>query len=217
MMKYATLIVNFLISLQLGSGFLVNNGELSQIPVQASQSLQRPNLTLFQRPFQAGQSTIRLADTALELASESPDRLKEKFTMLKKAFPADMNAVKAGGWSNIQKLSGDPKQELVDMIVSGLKDGEKKVEFAADQEKLEALTILLYGMGKGFEADLVHGDWALVFSRQGQKSPRFQRLVGKKEKAGYSMNVFDIKSKTFSGNIKILKKGLVHSTVKVRL
>lgn len=139
----------------------------------------------------------------------------EKFATLKKGFPADANVVKAGGWYNLQKLAADPKQELVGLIVDGLKEGRKMVEFASDEEKLEALSILLYGKGKGFEADVVDGDWALVFSRQGKKSPKFQKLVGKKEKAGLSLNTFDIKSMTFSGDVKILKKGLVHSTVKV--
>lgn len=141
----------------------------------------------------------------------------EKFELLKKAFPSEINVVKAGGWYNLQKLAEDPKQELVDLIVGGLKEGKKKVEFESDDEKLEALSILLYGKGKGFEADLVDGDWALVFSRQGKKSPRFQKLVGKKEKAGFTLNTFDIDSMTFSADVKFLKnKGLVHSTVKVR-
>lgn len=103
------------------------------------------------------------------------------------------------------------------MIVSGLKEGDSKVEFQSDSETVEALAILLYAMGKGFEADMVDGEWALVFSRQGKKSPRFQKLVGTKEKAGYTLNTFDIKSMTFSGDVKLLKKGLVHSTVKVRI
>ena len=111
----------------------------------------------------------------------------------------------------------DPKEELVNMIVDGLQKEGNKVEFQSDEETLEALTILLYGKGKGFEADVVDGDWALVFSRQGTKSPRFQKLVGKKEKAGFTLNIFDIRSMTFSGDVKFFKnKALVHSTVKVR-
>lgn len=141
--------------------------------------------------------------------------LKAKFEKLKKAFPVDANVVQAGGWNNLVQLSANPKQALVDLVVQGLVEGTSKVEFAADEEKVEALSILLYGMGKGFEADLVDGDWALVFSKQGRKSPRFQKLVGKKEKAGYSLSTFDIDSMTFSGDVKLLKKGLVHSTVKV--
>ncbi len=154
-------------------------------------------------------------DTVL-WSTTSSDMVKQKFVTLKKAFPSDVDVVKAGGWYNLQTLAANPKKELIELIVSGLKDGEKMVEFDSDETKLEALLILLYGMGKGFEADMVDGDWALVFSKQGTKSPRFQQLVGKKEKAGFTLNTFDIKSMTFSGDVKLLKKGLVHSTVKVR-
>lgn len=143
---------------------------------------------------------------------------QQKFERIRKAFPSDLNVVKAGGWYNLQRLSVDPKQALVNLIVDGLKNQQqKKVEFESNEETLEALLILLYGMGKGFEADLVDGDWALVFSKQGTKSPRFQKLVGKSERAGFTLNTFDVKSMTFSGEVKLLKKGLVHSTVKVRL
>jgi hypothetical protein len=105
---------------------------------------------------------------------------------------------------------------LVNLIVEGLKsEGSSNVEFETNDETVEALTTLLYGMGKGFEADGVDGEWAMVFSRQGKKSPKFQKLVGKGEKAGLSLNVFDIKDMTFSGEVKVLKKGVIGSTVKV--
>lgn len=165
--------------------------------------------------WQRGSSTHRASPLHLDVATTS-ETSKEKFDVLKKAFPSDADVVKAGGWYNLQKLSVDPKAALVDMIVSGLKEGKKKVEFDSDEENLEALLLLLYGTGKGFEADLVDGDWALVFSQQGQQSPKFQKLVGKKEKAGFSLNTFDTHTMTFTGDAKVLKKGLVHSTVKVR-
>ena len=143
----------------------------------------------------------------------------EKFQALQKAFPKDYDVVKAGGWYKLQTLAAlDPKEELVNMIVDGLQKEGNKVEFQSDEETLEALMILLYGKGKGFEADVVDGDWALVFSRQGTKSPRFQKLVGKKEKAGFTLNIFDIRSMTFAGDVKFFKNtALVHSTVKVRI
>ena len=136
---------------------------------------------------------------------------------MKKALPHNADVVKSGGWYNLEQLSGNPKEELVNLIVGGLKEKKSKVQFAADEEKLEALVTLLYAHGKGFEADMVDGDWALVFSRQGRGSPKFQKLVGTREKAGRSMNVFDISSMTFSGDVKVLKKGLVYSKVKVRV
>jgi len=151
---------------------------------------------------------------ALPASTYSPEELKQKFEGLKKALPHNADVVKSGGWYNLEQLSGNPKEELVNLIVGGLKEKKSKVQFAADEEKLEALVTLLYAHGKGFEADMVDGDWALVFSRQGRGSPKFQKLVGTREKAGRSMNVFDISSMTFSGDVKVLKKGLVYSKVK---
>lgn len=149
----------------------------------------------------------------------SEEELHEKFMNLKKAFPADINPVKAGGWYNLQKLSGDPKTELVTLIVDGLKNDPKdsnKIEFSVNDEKIEALSDLLYASGKGFDADLVDGDWNLVFSKQGSKSPRFQKFVGKGEKAGMTLNVFDIKEMTFWGDVNLLRnKVKVDSKVKV--
>ena len=115
------------------------------------------------------------------------------------------------------KLSEDPKGELVKLIVDGLKSQKSKIEAEHDDEKVEALVSLLYASGKGFEADLVVGDWALVFSRQGKKSPRFQKAIATGEKAGRTLNTFKIKDMTFSGGSKILGKGLVTSEVKVRI
>jgi hypothetical protein len=174
-----------------------------------------PTFLHFPRLHTASPSTVGF-QTSLAATAYTPEELKTKFATLKKAFPADANPVAAGGWYNLQKLSGNPKVELVNMVVDGLKENKRsKTEFAVNDEKVEALSTLLYGMGKGFEADLVDGDWALVFSKQGQKSPKFQKLVGKGEKAGYSLNVFDIKSMTFSGDVTVLKKCKVDSKVKV--
>jgi hypothetical protein len=75
---------------------------------------------------------------------------------------------------------------------------------------------LLYAEGKGFDADLVDGEWAAVLSRQGRKSPKFQKLVTRGEAKGSALNTFDIDSMTFDGTVRVLKKGLVYSKVKVR-
>jgi hypothetical protein len=142
---------------------------------------------------------------------------KRQFSKLKKTLPADLDVVRAGGWYNLEKFSLDPKGDLVRLIVEGLNSENRKVEMGLNDETLEALVALLHSMGKGFEADGVDGEWAMVFSRQGAKSPKLQKGVGKGEKAGLSMNTYDIKDMTFSGEVKILKKGLVKSKVKVRL
>lgn len=169
-------------------------------------------LTFYSIIFKPATSSTRASTTSLGVSA--------KFEALKKAFPKNADIVGAGGYYNIENLANtvNPKDELVDMIAKGLKDTKRlRVEFDADAEKLEALSTLLYAQGKGFEADMVDGDWASVFSKQGKKSPRFQKLVGKGEKAGYSLSTFDIDSMAFSGEAKVLKKGLVSSKVKVRV
>lgn len=112
---------------------------------------------------------------------------------------------------------------MVSMVVEGLKSTDNaEVQFGKtyttrDYEKLEALQLLLYGMGRGFEADLIDGEWDLVFSKQGKKSPSFQKLVGSRETAKLSKNVFDIKSMTFGGDVRFWKYGMVSTKVKVRV
>lgn len=121
----------------------------------------------------------------------------------------------------MERLSVDPKQELVGIVTEGLKSTEdSKVQFGStysshDDEKLEALMLLLYGMGKGFDSDAIDGEWDLVFTKQGKKSPAFQKVVGTTEKAGLSKNFFDVASMTFSGIVNFWKWGRVGTKVKV--
>lgn len=151
------------------------------------------------------------------------DEIVEKFQTLRKAFPKNANIVKAGGWYNLERLSVDPKQELVGMIVEGLKStDESKVQFGStytnyEEEKLEALLLLLFGMAKGFDSDTIDGEWDLVFTRQGKKSPAFQKLVGTTEKAGRSKNFFDVATMTFSGIVRFWRWGRISTKVKVSM
>ncbi|KAL3919257.1 MAG: hypothetical protein SGILL_003845 [Bacillariaceae sp.] len=174
----------------------------------ASASSARQHTALFQ------------ADTPYMKTTPISDELVEKFQTLRKAFPEDADVVSAGGWYNLERLSVDPKQEFVGMVTEGLKStDDSMIQFgetyqAHDTEKLEALLLLLYGMGKGFEADTVDGEWDLVFTRQGKKSPAFQKFVGNKETAGLSKNFFDIASMTFSGIVKFWKWGKVATKAK---
>jgi hypothetical protein len=150
----------------------------------------------------------------LYASTYSPAELKEEFDKLRPQLAEDKNVVKCGGYYNLQQLSGNPKEELVSAIVDGLKASKSKVKVSSDQdEKIEALSTLLFAHGKGFEADLVDGEWYEVLSRQGKKSPKFQKLVEKGEK-GWSPNTFDISTMTFDGGAKVLKKGKVYSKVK---
>merc|ERR1740138_1298261 len=112
--------------------------------------------------------------------------------------------------NNLNNRLRHPKQELVSYIVDGLNGNNGKIESnendtVESEKKLEELVTRLYDTGKGFESDLVDGNWNLVFTKQGKKSPSFQKAVGKKEKAKNSLNVFDIHEMTFSGDITFLK------------
>jgi PAP_fibrillin len=168
-----------------------------------------------------------LAVTSVE-NSASPSltllQLQEKWAAIQPALPADLDVVSAGGWHNVQTLYTqvkDPKTALVQLIVQGLvkqqqqPTGKKnpKVEFSTEDTTMNALLILLYCAGKGFEADMVNGEWSLVYSKQGQKSPKFQKVVGKTERAGLTSNTFDIHTMTFSGDATIWKKGILSSRV----
>jgi hypothetical protein len=167
--------------------------------------------------------TTALSTTAIPYVKTTPvsEELVNKFQTFRKAFPNHADIVKAGGWYNVQRLSVDPKQEFVSLIVEGLKSTrDNKVQFGKiyaehDNEKLEALLLLLYAMGKGFVADTINGEWDLVFSKQGEKSPAFQKLVGSNEKAGTSKNFFDVATMTFSGIVKFWKWGIIGTKVKV--
>ena len=159
----------------------------------------------------------------------------QKFDAMRTAFPSDANIVEAGGWYSLENLASEnPKQQLVDLIVNGLKgnyeettttnkngqddDNNNKIQFStkatSTSEKLSGLLLLLYGMGRGFSADLVDGEWDLVFTRQGSKSPSFQKWVGNKERAGFSKNWFDTVTMTFGGLVKFWKYGQVATKVK---
>lgn len=163
---------------------------------------------------------LQATATATATATLTADELKHKFATLQPAFTTETSPVLAGGWYNIEQNLGNPKEDLVKLIVKGLSgnndddNSDQKVEFETNSETVEALVYALYAEGKGFDADVVEGDWKLVFSKQGKKSPKFQKLVGKKEKAGKTDNTFDIVAMTFSGDATILKKGTIGSTVK---
>ena len=158
-------------------------------------------------------SIVSTSKTALS-ATYSQAELKDKFQSLKEALPKDKNVVKAGGWYNLQQLSGDPKGDLVRLIVDGLKDPEAKGKSTkAYDEALEALVTLLYAHGKGFEADLVDGEWASVLARQGSKI--LQKTVGEGQPKDWTdMDTYDIDTMTFEGNRKVLRKGVVYSKKK---
>jgi len=150
------------------------------------------------------------------------------FDNLRKAFPTNANIVQAGGWTNLERLSTDPKGELVKFVVEGLTTGNNAYDTNKIQpqqqrssssnrninETIEALCLLLYGMGKGFTAKGIHGDWDLVFTLQGNKSPSFQKIVGRKETVGFSKNYYNTARMIFTGDIRFWKYGKVETAVK---
>jgi len=140
--------------------------------------------------------------TALAFSAVAPaavaDAGKANFAKYKSALPADLNVVEAGGWYAMQKLAADPKGELVKLVKDQLKASGGRTE-TDESGKVDALIALLYSRGKGFESDLVDGEWTSVLSRQGKNSPRIQKVVEKTETDKTAENIFDTKTLTFSG------------------
>jgi len=100
------------------------------------------------------------------------------------------------------------------MIVDSLSSNEGKVAAPIDEDKLEIFLGLLEAKGKGFSADLVEGEWVSVLDKSGEKSPKIQKAVAKKETAGKSFANFDVKEGKFSGSVMLGKRSEVRSTVK---
>jgi hypothetical protein len=109
-------------------------------------------------------------------------------------------------------------RETASMVKKPAKATKSKSDKAdtSTSEKLEALALLLYSKGKGFSADAIDGEWDLVFTKQGKKSPTFQKMVGSQETAGSSKNIFDVGKMVFHGGISFWKFGKVSTSVKVR-
>lgn len=149
-----------------------------------------------------------------ELEKQAATELgKINFAVLKPNLPKDFSPVKAGGWYAVQQASADPKgllMELIQQQLSGKSAGDTS-------ELINALVGLLQAQGKGFDSDLVDGPWTLVFQRQGQKSPKFQKLVAKREKTGSTDASFDVKKLEFYGTVKLFKGlGLLKSKVQYK-
>lgn len=126
---------------------------------------------------------------------------KANFQKYYSSLPSDASAIAvgAGGWSVLEKLSADPKVELVSMITSNLSTSGGKVQQsqAIDDGKLNALVALLQARGKGFNADLIDGTWLAVLSRQGKKSPKVQKLVSSKSKVKKAYANFNVAERIF--------------------
>ena len=187
-------------------------------------------------------------------------KLKEKFETLRRGFPKNANIVNAGGWYNLEQLSHDPKSTLTQFIIDGIKkeavtlqhhhhqesksssekekhhdhEGIEKENQERDNEKLNALCLLLYGMGKGFIADTMDGEWDIVFTKSSTKSTsggtsttsssRNTVVIGSGDNNSNNKSknnrgnrlFFNIQKLLFQKRYTFLKWGLLINTIKVR-
>jgi len=153
-------------------------------------------------PFLAGTSA---------LVSPAVDVGKANFAKYQAALPKSFSAVEGGGWHDVYKLSADPKKELVQSLVNGMLTGN-----APSNEKINTLVALLQARGKGFDADVVDGEWAIVFNRSGKKSPKLQKLLQTTEKVKKAYSNFDTSKMTFANlNYTPRQNGVLQADVKV--
>jgi hypothetical protein len=129
----------------------------------------------------------------------------DNFEKLRPYLPTDLNVVECGGWYALQQHAADPKGALIAMVKG---DG--------DGYNLQAIIALLQAQGKGFDSDMVDGEWTLLLQRQGGKSPQIQKLVGKVERIGGSTADFNVAKLEFYGKATLLKYGVLGSTVSYR-
>lgn len=164
---------------------------------------------------------------------------KKNFDELRPYLPKELDVVAAGGWNTVQSLAADPKGALLQVIenqqvkkASGgrLKRLKTKVKnlfkrkksaagaSAVNSSHLDAIVALLQAQGKGYDSS-IDGKWMLVFSRQGKKSPRLQKLVLRKDTAaspkGTSTSDFDTSKLEFYNTFDFAK-GKLSSTVAYR-
>lgn len=128
-------------------------------------------------------------------------------------FSSDFNIVHAGGWDFVTKCATNPKGLLVDIIMKNTNNNNYKNE----ELVFYAVVNLLHAQGKGFDSDLVQGDWNAVLSKQARKSPRIQKWIATNEHQRLSFANFDTNESKFQGHVKLLwGQGDLQSTVRVR-
>mmetsp|Transcript_1662 Transcript_1662/g.2024 ORF Transcript_1662/g.2024 Transcript_1662/m.2024 type:complete len:292 (-) Transcript_1662:242-1117(-) len=120
---------------------------------------------------------------------------------LKSSLPVDLDIVKVGGYSKLEKLASDPKSELVTLIVNNLKKTQGSGDYT-DSGTIDALVALLQSQGNGFSSVTVDGEWNEVLSRQGDKSTKSQKFVGKKRKTTPPTSNFIVKAMQFENIVK---------------
>lgn len=138
-----------------------------------------------------------------------------KMKLSQSSLPTDLNVVRAGGYDNLSKLAADPKSELVTLIINNLRQTSGSGDYQ-DEGKLDALVALLQAQGKGFSSVNVEGEWSAVLARQGKKSTKSQKFVGKKQKSTSSRSNFNVKAMEFENLVSTPRgNGLLKAIVKV--
>lgn len=122
---------------------------------------------------------------------------KKKFLKAKDNLPKDFNVVNAGGYDRVVKLAADPKAELVKLVVDNLKATNGSGSYSDEDGKLAAIAALLSSEGKGFSSLKVDGDWYEVLAKQGKKSNKTQKLIGKRKKTKRPTSDFNVKALSF--------------------
>lgn len=150
-----------------------------------------------------------------KLETEATAQLaSQNLAKLKPHLPKDLDIVQIGGWHALEQLAADPKGLLMQMIQNL---PEKHQTSSINTKYLPGIVALLEAHGKGFDSNLVNGEWVLALQQQGTKSPKVQKWIGRQESAGNTKNVFDISKLEFTGDVRLLKGlGNVSSTVKYR-
>ena len=142
---------------------------------------------------------------------------KDNFEKIKATLPKDIDVVKAGGYDNLMKLAVDPKAELVTLVLNNLRL-TKGTGDLNDDGKFDALVSLLQAECMGFSSVKVEGEWNPVLARQGKKSTKSQKFVGKTSKNyATSFSNFSVKDMEFE-NVSPTPRGngKLQASVKVR-
>lgn len=134
-----------------------------------------------------------------ELASKNFDALKDRLPT------SNVNVPASGGWSAVKALAADPKGALLNLAKQQLSGEESNPANGVSLVHLDAIAALLQAQGKGFDSDLVNGEWRFLLQRQANKSPGLQKFVGKQEKAGNTQSNFDVKKLQFHTIVSLLR------------
>jgi hypothetical protein len=141
---------------------------------------------------------------------------KNRFEKLRPTLPKDLDVVGVGGWYKLQTLANDdasaPKEKLVNWIFDQNKQDKDQ---SADDGTLLGLVALLEAEGKGYDSDLIDGEWRAVLSKSTKKSPKVQKVFDSNTAAG-SFSNFHVDESRFEGDVRVLKYGHLKSFVKFK-